>query len=88
MKKFVISKVRYTEGRLYQEKFVRKLKTKEDAFLLLDDLVLHKIVEENIILNRSLTGQIYSCSIFIFGLVEDALAKANMENWKYLIKIK
>ncbi|CAJ0766385.1 7613_t:CDS:2, partial [Entrophospora sp. SA101] len=33
---------------VYQEKFPRILKTKEDAFLLLDDLVLRKLVEEDI----------------------------------------
>ena len=70
---------------VYQEKFTRKLKTKEDAFLLLDDLVLRKIVEEDIILNKSPTSQIYTCSIFISGLVENAFIKANMECWNYLI---
>ena len=40
---------------IYQEKFTRKLKTKEDVLLLLNDLILYKIVED-IILNRSLTG--------------------------------
>ncbi|CAI2183390.1 5799_t:CDS:2 [Funneliformis geosporum] len=70
---------------VYQEKFTRKLKTKEDTFLLLDDLILFKIVKEDIMLNRSLTGQTYICSIFVLGLVEDILVKANMKNWKYLI---
>jgi len=56
------------------------LKTKEDAFLLLDDLILHKIVKEDIILNRSSISQTCICSVFIFGLAEDALVKANMEN--------
>ncbi|RHZ59174.1 hypothetical protein Glove_365g52 [Diversispora epigaea] len=74
--------------KIYQEKFARKLKTKEEAFLLLDDLILRKLVEEDIILNRSSTGQTYSCSIFIFGIVENALEKANGQNWNYFIKIK
>ncbi|RHZ66987.1 hypothetical protein Glove_303g7 [Diversispora epigaea] len=73
---------------VYQEKFTRKLKTNEDAFLLLDDLILRKLVKEDIILNRSSTGQTYSCSIFIFDLAEGALKKAKMQNWNYLIKIK
>jgi len=81
-------KSRFSHLPIYQEKFTRKLKTKEDALLLLDNLILSKIVEEDIILNRSLTGQIYTCSIFIFGLVEDAIAKANMQTWKYLVKTK
>ncbi|PKC56716.1 hypothetical protein RhiirA1_401926 [Rhizophagus irregularis] len=68
-------KSRFGHLAVYQEKFTRKLKTKEDAFLLLDDLVLRKIVEEDIILNRTSTGQNYTCSIFVLGLVEDALAK-------------
>ncbi|CAG8684064.1 19507_t:CDS:2, partial [Rhizophagus irregularis] len=45
----------------------------EDALLLLDDLILRKIVEKDIILNRSSTGQTCTCSVFIFGLAEDAL---------------
>ncbi|RHZ83721.1 hypothetical protein Glove_88g115 [Diversispora epigaea] len=73
---------------IYQEKFVRKLKSKEDALLLLDDLILRRIVEEDIILNRSSTGQTYSCSIFIFGLAENALEKAKNESWNYLINSK
>ena len=73
---------------VYQEKFTRKLKTKEDSLLLLDDLILRKIVEEDIILNRSSTGQTCTYNVFIFGLTEDALAKANMENWLYLIKTR
>ncbi|CAB4475669.1 unnamed protein product [Rhizophagus irregularis] len=81
-------KSRFGHLAVYQEKFTRKLKTKEDAFLLLDDLVLRKIVEEDIILNRTSTGQNYTCSIFVLGLVEDALAKVSIENWKYLIKAK
>ncbi len=81
-------KSQFSHLAVYQEKFKRKLKTKEDAFLLLDDLILRKIVEEDIILSRSSTGQTYTCNIFIFGLVEDALSKASMENWKYLIKIR
>jgi hypothetical protein len=72
---------------IYQEKFTRKLKTKDDAFLLLDDLILRKIVEEDIILNKSSTGT-YTCSVFIFGLAENAFEKANMESWNYLIKRK
>ena len=85
-----VKKVKSWFGHLavYQEKFTRKLKTKDDAFLLLDDLILHKIVKEDIILNRSSTGQTCTCSVFIFGLAEDALVKANMENWNYLIKTK
>lgn len=79
---------RFSALTTYQEKFTRKLKTKEDAFLLLDNLVLRKIVEEDIILNRTSTGQNYTCSIFVLGLVEDALAKVSIENWKYLIKAK
>ncbi|CAB4422451.1 unnamed protein product [Rhizophagus irregularis] len=81
-------KSRFGHLAVYQEKFTRKLKTKEDAFLLLDDLVLRKIVEEDIILNRTSAGQNYTCSIFVLGLVEDALAKVSIENWKYLIKAK
>ncbi|CAB5366473.1 unnamed protein product [Rhizophagus irregularis] len=81
-------KSRFGHLAVYQEKFTRKLKTKEDAFLLLDDLVLRKIVEEDIILNRTSTGQNYTCSIFVLDLVEDALAKVSIENWKYLIKAK
>jgi hypothetical protein len=81
-------KNRFGHLSIYQEKFTRKLKTKEDAFLLLDDLILRKLVEEDIILNRSSTGQTYTCSVLIFGLAENALAKANTENWKYLIKTK
>nr|CAG8616865.1 8250_t:CDS:10 [Entrophospora candida] len=72
---------------IYQEKFSRILKTKEDAFLLLDDLVLRKLVEEDIILTKSLSGQTFTCSIFIFGIAEDALTKANNQNWIYLVKI-
>ncbi|CAG8512166.1 10829_t:CDS:10, partial [Diversispora eburnea] len=45
-----------------------------------DDLILRKLVEDDIILNRSSTGQTYSCSIFIFGIVENALEKANGQN--------
>lgn len=73
-------KSQFSHLAVYQEKFKRKLKTKEDAFLLLDDLILRKIVEEDIILSRSSTGQTYTCNIFIFGLVEDALSKASIEN--------
>lgn len=72
---------------IYQEKFSRILRTKEDALLLLDDLVLRKLVEEDIILTKSLSGQTFTCSIFIFGIAEDALAKANNQNWIYLVKI-
>ncbi|CAJ0643440.1 5816_t:CDS:2, partial [Entrophospora sp. SA101] len=71
---------------VYQEKFPRILKTKEDAFLLLDDLVLRKLVEEDIVLTRSSAGQTCVCSVSILGLTEDAFAKANNQNWIYLIK--
>ncbi|GES96188.1 hypothetical protein GLOIN_2v1786451 [Rhizophagus clarus] len=81
-------KNRFGNLAVYQEKFTGKLKTKEDALLLLDDLILRKIVEEDIILNRSSTGQTCTCSVFIFGLAEDALTKANIENWNYLIKTR
>ena len=72
---------------VYQEKFPRILKTK-DVFLLLDDLVLRKLVEEDIILSRSPAGQTFTSSIFIFGLTEDAFAKASAsnQNWVYLVK--
>ncbi|RHZ67003.1 hypothetical protein Glove_303g107 [Diversispora epigaea] len=79
-------KERFGSFVIYQEKFIRKLKTKEDVFLLLDNLILRKLVEEDIILNRLLTGQTYSCSIFIFGLVENALEKVKTQSWNYLIK--
>ncbi|CAJ0866313.1 1128_t:CDS:2, partial [Entrophospora sp. SA101] len=83
-----ISKVKQQFGHLpvYQEKFPRILKTKEDAFLLLDDLVLRKLVEEDIVLTRSSAGQTCVCSVSILGLTEDAFAKANNQNWIYLIK--
>ncbi|CAJ0839989.1 2725_t:CDS:2 [Entrophospora sp. SA101] len=71
---------------VYQEKFPRILKTKEDAFLLLDDLVLRKLVEEDIVLTRSSAGQTCVGSVSILGLTEDAFAKANNQNWIYLIK--
>ncbi|CAG8439407.1 12082_t:CDS:10, partial [Funneliformis mosseae] len=53
-------KNKFGELPIYLEKFLRKLKTKEDAFLLLDDLVLHDLVKEDIILTRSLTAQTFT----------------------------
>ncbi|CAB4396109.1 unnamed protein product [Rhizophagus irregularis] len=50
--------------------------------------VKSQFVEKDIILNRSSTGQTCTCSVFIFGLAEDALVKANIENWNYLIKTR
>src|SRR4051794_2995343 len=66
-------KSQFSHLTVYQEKFTIKLKTKEDPLLLLDDLILRKIVEEDIILNRSLTEQTCTCSIFIFYFTEDVL---------------
>ena len=71
---------------IYLEKFLRILKTKEDAFLLLDDLVLRDLVEEDIVLTRSPTAQTFTCSIFIVSVANRAIAKASMEDWRYLIK--
>ncbi|CAG8693076.1 8048_t:CDS:10 [Funneliformis caledonium] len=79
-------KNKFRELPIYLEKFSRKLKTKEDAFLLLDDLVLCDLVKEDIILTRSPTAQIFTCSIFIIGITDGAIAKANTEDWQYLIK--
>ena len=79
-------KNKFGELPVYLEKFSRKLKTKEDAFLLLDDLVLHDLVEEDIILTRSPTAQTFTCSIFIIGIADGAIAKANAEVWRYLIR--
>ena len=79
-------KNKFGELPVYLEKFSRKLKTKEDAFLLLDDLVLYDLVEEDIILTRSPTAQTFTCSIFIIGIADGAIAKANAEVWRYLIR--
>lgn len=49
-------KNKFREMPVYLEKFSRKLKTKEDAFLLLDDLVLRDLVKEDIILTKSPTA--------------------------------
>ena len=81
-------KNKFGELPIYLEKFSRKLKSKEDAFLLLDDLVLRNLVEEDIILTRSPTAQTFTCSIFIIGITDKAIAKANTEVWQYLIRTK
>ncbi|CAB4426068.1 unnamed protein product [Rhizophagus irregularis] len=79
-------KNKFGELPIYLEKFSRKLKTKEDAFLLLDDLVLRDLVEEDIILTRSPTAQTFTCSVFILGITDGAIAKTITEDWRYLIK--
>src|SRR5436305_526189 len=79
-------KNKFRELPVYLEKFSRKLKTKEDTFLLLDNLVLRDLVEEDIILTRSLMAQIFTCSVFIIGIADEAIAKTNTEDWRYLIR--
>ncbi|CAI2185858.1 11376_t:CDS:2 [Funneliformis geosporum] len=79
-------KNKFRELSVYLKKFSRKLKTKEDAFLLLDDLVLRDLIEEDIILTRSLIAQTFTCNVFIIGIADGAIAKTNTKDWQYLIK--
>ncbi|CAI2193084.1 8449_t:CDS:1 [Funneliformis geosporum] len=73
-------KNKFKELPVYPEKFLRKLKIKENAFLLLDDLVLRDLVKKNIILTRSPTTQIFTYSVFIIGIADEAITKTNTED--------
>ncbi|RHZ43628.1 hypothetical protein Glove_960g2 [Diversispora epigaea] len=79
-------KNQFGELPVYLEKFSRKTKTKEDAFLLLDDMILRDLIKENIILTKLASTQTLICSVFILGITDEAITKTYIENWKYFIK--
>ncbi|RHZ84328.1 hypothetical protein Glove_83g55 [Diversispora epigaea] len=72
-------KNQFGELPVYLKNYSRKLKTKEDSFLLLDDMILRNLVIEDIILTKLPTTQILTCSIFILGITDEAFLKVKSE---------
>ena len=76
----------FSELEIYKLTYNRVVKRQQDAFHLLDRLIIDGLVLSDIVLYKSPNLSNFHCNIVIIGLKESAISEATSKKWEILLK--